>query len=201
MDIESALKILNKDAKMQKLIDNYGLPDFKPSNNYFESLMRSIVFQQLNGKVANIIYQRLINLVPINEIIPQEVLILKDENMSEIGLSKQKISYIKNLANYFNTNLFSSSQVKIMSNERIRTELLQIKGIGQWTVDMFLMFTLNRPDIIPYTDLGIRKSIKNLFKLDSLPTKNEIESLSIQWKPYRTIACWYLWKNIDNDSK
>ena len=198
MDIKSALDILNKDSKMQKLIKDYGLPDFELKNDYFQSLMRSIVFQQLSGKVANIIYQRLINLLPNNKIIPREVLMLTNENMRQAGLSSQKINYIKNLADYFNSNIFSSDIVKKMSDKEISSELIQIKGIGQWTVDMFLMFTLNRPDVIPYSDLGIQKGIKTLFNLNKLPTKDEIETFSTQWKPYRTVACWYLWKIVDD---
>ena len=198
MDIKSALEILNKDSKMEKLIKDYGLPDFKPKNDYFQSLMRSIVFQQLSGKVANIIYQRLINLLPNNKIIPKEVLMLTNEDMRQVGLSSQKINYIKNLADYFDTNLFNSNKVKKMSNEAISMELIQIKGIGQWTVDMFLMFTLNRSDVMPYSDLGIQKGMKTLFNLNKLPTKDEMETFSTQWKPYRTVACWYLWKIVDD---
>ena len=198
MDIKSALEILNKDSKMQKLIKDYGLPDFEPKNDYFQSLMRSIVFQQLSGKVANIIYQRLINLLPNNKIIPREVLMLTNENMRQTGLSSQKINYIKNLADYFENNLFNSNKVKKMSNKTISMELIQIKGIGQWTVDMFLMFTLNRPDVMPSSDLGIQKGMKTLFNLSKLPTKDEIETFSTQWKPYRTVACWYIWKIVDD---
>ena len=84
------------------------------------------------------------------------------------------------------------------SDEEISRELIQIKGIGQWTVDMFLMFTLNRPDVMPYSDLGIRKGMKILFNLSKLPTKNEMETLSIKWKPYRTVASWYIWKVADD---
>ena len=189
---------LNQDSKMKKLIKDYGLPDFEPQDDYFKSLMRSIVFQQLSGKVAKIIYQRLISLLPSNKIIPSEVLTLTNEEMRQVGLSSQKINYIKNLANYFDTNLFNSNKVEKMSNEEISKELIQIKGIGQWTVDMFLMFTLNRPDVMPYSDLGIQKGMKTLFNLDKLPTKEKMEALSIKWKPYRTIACWYLWKIVDD---
>ena len=198
MDIKSALKILNKDPKMQKLIKDYELPNFKSKNNYFQSLMRSIVFQQLSGKVANIIYQRLINLLPDNKIIPREILIIPKNNMKKAGLSLQKINYIKNLAHYFEANQFDSDKVKKMSNKEISAELIQIKGIGQWTIDMFLMFTLNRPDVMPYLDLGIQKGMKILFDLNELPTKDEIKALSVEWKPYRTIACWYLWKIVDD---
>ena len=160
--------------------------------------MRSIVFQQLSGKAANVIYQRLIGLLPNNKIIPREVLILSNDNMRQAGLSAQKINYIKNLADYFDNNLFNSNKVKKMSNEAISMELIQIKGIGQWTVDMFLMFTLNRLDVIPYSDLGIQKGMKNLFNLNKLPTKAEMKFFSKQWRPYRTVACWYLWKIADD---
>jgi len=198
MDITSALKILNKDSRMRKLINDYGLPHFKPKNDYFQSLMHSIVFQQLSGKVANIIYQRLIQLLPKNKVTPKEVLILTNKDMREIGLSSQKINYIKNLANYFDTNLFNENKVKKMSNEAISRELIEIKGIGQWTIDMFLMFTLNRTDVMPYSDLGIQKGMKTLLNLDKLPTMDEMKKNSIKWKPYRTVACWYLWKIVDD---
>ena len=198
MNVKSALDILNKDSIMQKLIKNYGPPNFEEKNDYFQSLMRSIVFQQLSGKVANIIYQRLINLLPNNNITPKEVLLLTNKDMRKAGLSLQKINYIKNLADYFDTNLFNRNKVGKMSNEAISRELIKIKGIGQWTVDMFLMFTLNRSDVIPYSDLGIQKGMKTLFNLSALPTKDEMNTLSIKWRPYRTVACWYIWKIVDD---
>ena len=198
MDIKIALKILNKDSKMRELIKEYGFPEFEQKNDYFQSLMRSIVFQQLSGKVANIIYQRLINLLPNNKITSKAVLKLPREDMRQVGLSLQKINYIKNLANYFNTNMFDSNKVEKMSNEEISEQLIQIKGVGQWTVDMFLIFTLNRLDVMPYSDLGIQKGMKILFNLNELPTKDEMKILSNQWSPYRTIACWYIWKIVDD---
>ena len=198
MNIESALEVLNKDSRMQMLIERYGHPTFEKKNDYFQSLVRSIVFQQLSGKVADIIYQRLVSLVPKNRINPKSILMVSDNDMRGAGLSLRKVSYIKNLAVYFDTNVFSSKEVQKMSNEAISSELIQIKGIGQWTVDMFLMFTLNRPDVMPYSDLGIQKAMRIVFNLNRLPTKSEMESLSARWKPYRTIACWYLWKIVDD---
>lgn len=198
MNISLALETLNKDCKMRKIIEDYNLPDFEPKNDYFQSLMRSIVFQQLSGKVANIIYQRLINLLPKNKITPKTVLMIAKNDMRQAGLSLQKINYIKNLANYFDANLFNSNKVEKMSNEAISKELIQIKGIGQWTIDMFLMFTLNRQDVMPYLDLGIQKGMKTLFNLNELPTKDEMKTFSAKWKPYRTVACWYLWKIVDD---
>ena len=198
MNIKLAIEVLNKDSKMKKLIKDYGSAHFESKNDYFKSLMHSIVFQQLSGKVANVIYERLINLLPDNKVIPTEVLLLSNQKMRQAGLSLQKIKYIKNLANYFDNNLFDYNKVKNMSNEEISVDLTQIKGIGQWTVDMFLMFTLNRPDVMPYSDLGIRKGMKILFNLSKLPTKSEMETLSKKWKPYRTVASWYLWKVADD---
>ena len=198
MDIDLALEKLNKDYKMQKFIKCYERPYFKPKNDYFQSLVHSIVFQQLSGKVANIIYQRLIDLLPNSKITPKKVLMLSNDSMRRAGLSSQKINYIKNLADYFDSNIFNSSKVKKMNNEAISVELIKIKGIGQWTVDMFLMFSLNRPDVMPYSDLGIQRGIKIIFDLNELPTKHEMEALSERWRPYRTIACWYLWKIADD---
>ena len=198
MDIKSALEILNKDSKMKRLIKKYNPPIFELKNNYFQSLMHSIVFQQLSGKVAKIIFQRLTKLLPENKITAQEVLALKDTDMRKVGLSLQKVNYIKNLANYFNENLFDDNKFEKMTNEEISSELIQIKGVGQWTVDMFLMFTLNRLDVMPYSDLGIQKGMKTLFDLNKLPTKDQMRTLSINWKPYRTVACWYLWKIVDD---
>ena len=200
MNVKLGLQILNKDSKIKKLIKDYGFPSFELKDDYFESLMRSIVFQQLSGKVANIIYQRFIKLLPENKIIPKAVLKLPNSNMRKAGLSMQKINYIKNLADYFDNNLFNSKIVEKMSNKEISDELIQIKGVGQWTVDMFLMFTLNRPDVMPYSDLGIKKGMKILFNLNKLPTKNEMRDFSIKWIPYRTLACWYLWKIADDES-
>ena len=140
-------------------------------------------------------------MVPNNKIIPKDILLLNNEDMKKIGLSSQKIKYIKNLADYFDSNLFNSNKVKKMSNEEISRELIQIKGIGQWTIDMFLMFTLNRSDVMPYLDLGIQKGIKILFNLNHLPTKDEMKNISIKWKPYRTVACWYIWKIVDDGNE
>lgn len=199
LNIEPGLELLNGDSKMRLLIKKYGRPDFKPHNDYFQSLLRSIVFQQLSGKAANTIYGRILNLIPKNVILStDEVLKLDKEDMRMAGLSFQKISYVKNLAKFFKENTFQQRDVERMTDEEISHELTKIKGIGQWTVDMFLMFTLNRPDIMPYTDLGIKKGFKQIFNMNNLPSKKEMESHSKKWRPFRTMACWYLWRVVDD---
>ena len=184
---------------MQVLINKFGRPDINPKQDYFQSLLRSIVFQQLSGKAAQSIYERFVNLIPkTSSLCPNEVLKLNKDEMRKAGLSFRKIDYVRNLADYFKNNSFQKKDVERMSDQEISKELIQIKGIGQWTVDMFLMFTLNRADILPCTDLGIQKGIMKILNMKSLPSKKEMENCSRKWRPYRTIACWYLWRMVDD---
>ena len=199
-DLDVGLKLLRKDEKMSILISKFGKPDFGIRKVYFQSLLRSIVYQQLSGKSAKAIFDRFKKLVPKKSLItPKSVLKISDQEMRKAGLSFQKIDYIKNLADYFTMNSFQEKDVKKMTDEEISKELTKIKGIGQWTVDMFLMFTLNRSDVMPYGDLAIQKGFKKIFGLDHLPSKKEMEDGSEVWRPFRTLACWYLWENIEDD--
>ena len=199
MDTEAGLDFLKKDKEMQFLIKKFGRPDFNQGQDYFQSLLRSIVFQQLSGKAAQTIYERLVSLIPkTSNLCPNEVLKLDKDEMRNAGLSFQKINYVRNLADYFENNSFQKKDVERMTDEEISRELTQIKGIGQWTVDMFLMFTLNRPDILPYRDLGIQKGIMKILNIKNFPSKKEMENCSRKWRPYRTIACWYLWRIADD---
>ena len=199
MDIEAGIDFLKKDKIMQDLIKKFGKPDFKVGQDYFQSLLRSIVFQQLSGKAAQTIYERILNLLPkTTNLCPNEILKLDKDEMRKAGLSFQKINYVRNLADYFENNSFQKKDVESMTDEEISKELIQIKGIGQWTEDMFLMFTLNRADILPYKDLGIQKGIMQILNMKNLPSKKKMENYSRKWKPYRTIACWYLWRIADD---
>ena len=199
MDIEAGIDLLKKDKNMQVLINKFGRPDLNPRQDYFQSLLRSIVFQQLSGKAAQTIYERFVNLIPkTSNLCPNEVLKLDKDEMRKAGLSFQKINYVRNLADYFENNSFQKKDVERMTDQEISKELIQIKGIGQWTVDMFLMFTLNRADILPCTDLGIQKGIMKILNMKNLPSKKEMENCSRKWRPYRTIACWYLWRMVDD---
>ena len=128
------LDLLNRDEKMRVLIRKFGWPDFDPKQDYFQSLLRSIVFQQLSGKSAKAIYERFVNLIPeTSNLSPKEVIKLDKDEMRNTGLSFQKIDYIRNLANYFEDNSFQKKDVERMTDEEISNELTQIKGIGQWT--------------------------------------------------------------------
>ena len=199
MDIEAGLDLLKRDKKMRVLINEFGRPDFNLKQDYFQSILRSIVFQQLSGKAAQTIYQSFVNLIPkTSNLCPNEVLKLDKDEIRKAGLSFRKIDYVRNLADYFENNSFQKIDVERMTYKEISKELIQIKGIGQWTVDMFLMFTLNRADILPYKDLGIQKGIMKILNMKNLPSKKEMENCSRKWRPYRTIACWYLWRIADD---
>ena len=199
MDIEAGLDLLKRDKNMRVLIKKFGSPDYNLRQDYFQSLLRSIVFQQLSGKAAQTIYERFVNLIPkTSNLCPNEVLKLDKDKMRRAGLSFQKINYVRNLADYFENNSFKKKDVEGITDEEISKELIQIKGIGQWTVDMFLMFTLNRADILPCTDLGIQKGIMKILNMKNLPSKKGMENCSRKWRPYRTLACWYLWRMVDD---
>lgn len=201
INIEDALRHLEgSDRRFSKLIKKYGEPDFAPQNNYFKSLVRSIIYQQLSGKSAFAIYSRFLKLFPVNNFPrPIEILHISQQTYRGIGLSKQKSIYIKEIAKAFENKTVLSDNIKEMTNAQIRSELIKIKGIGPWTIDMFLMFTLNRPDILPTGDLGIQKGFMVFFNNNSLPDKDYMIKSAAKWRPFRTFACWYLWKLVDDD--
>ena len=195
--IEKAIKHLSKIKELQTLINTNPIPTFKKDDNYFDSLSKSIIYQQLSGKVAKIIYHRFISLFNQNSPNAKECLKLSSKDLKGIGLSRQKISYINNLSEFFieNNNLIDFNK---LTDEEIAKKLLSIKGIGPWTVDMFMMFTMLKVDILPLGDLGIKKAIQKLFKLQELPSDKLMIEKSLQWKPYRTIASCYLWTLVDD---
>jgi DNA-3-methyladenine glycosylase II len=173
-------------------------PPFKRPTNPFHSLIRSIIFQQLSGKAASTILARFLALFPDSRYpTPQEVLKLKDTQFKKSGISGQKMSYLRDLAAKFVDGTIDPSNFKKMSDDEIREHLVAVKGIGVWTADMFLMFSLFRPDVLPTGDLAIRKGFQKLFKLKEMPDAKTMERLSKEWRPHRTVACWYLWELAD----
>jgi DNA-3-methyladenine glycosylase II len=203
MEIQKALNYLRKsDSRMGRLIDEYGPPEFNPIDNYYESLVRSIVYQQLSGKAASTIYGRFKNLFN-SKSFPKskDVLTIPHETLRSVGLSHQKANYIRDLSDKWEKGEVDLSNLDQLSDEEISTELIKVKGIGQWTADMFLMFTLVRPDVFPFGDLGIQKGFMGLNKMDRLPTPKEMEMEADMWRPYRTVAAWYLWKSVDGPFK
>ncbi|MDB5230406.1 MAG: DNA-3-methyladenine glycosylase 2 family protein [Chitinophagaceae bacterium] len=164
-------------------------------------LMASIMSQQLNTKVAKVIYHRFLDLYKGKEPKPQQVLDTSPEVLRSIGLSNAKVQYVKNVAEFCIENNINDKKLMKMSNEDIIELLTQIKGIGKWTVEMLLMFTLGREDVFAVDDLGIQQAMAKLYKLDNLDKKQLKEKmlkLSAKWSPYRTYACLHLWGWKDN---
>lgn len=199
MNIPEAINYLKRvDPQMERLIQEFGPPDFTPEQNYFEALVRAIIFQQLSGKAAGTILKRFLNLFEVKRFpSPKEVLSIDLTNLRSAGLSGQKIRYLRDLSEKWEQIQSKLENSESMTDEEIRSALLKVKGIGPWTVDMFLMFTLNRPDVFPALDLGIRKGFRQLQGDTHLPSPETVGQAAEKWRPYRTVAAWYLWKVVD----
>ncbi|PIR85270.1 DNA-3-methyladenine glycosylase 2 family protein, partial [Candidatus Kaiserbacteria bacterium CG10_big_fil_rev_8_21_14_0_10_45_20] len=196
---DEALAHLKEDKKLAKVIAKHPLPDLKRGRNAYSALIRSIVYQQLSGKAAGTILERFLALygtVPT----PEMVLKIPIAKMRSVGLSGQKTDYLRDLSRKFLDGTIEPKKFSKMSDEEIRAHLIAVKGIGVWTADMFLIFFLNRPDVLPTGDLGIQKGFQELFKLKALPSASKMEKLAEAWKPYRTIASWYLWRLKDSNT-
>jgi len=160
----------------------------------FESLVRSIAFQQLNGKAARTIYDRLVAAAG-GALTPESILALSVEQMRAVGLSRQKLSYIRDLAERAISGEIDFARLPEMSDEDVIEHLTRVKGIGVWSAQMFLMFALRRPNILPTTDYGVRAAIMKNYRKRKLPDHKQIVKLARAWHPYCSVACWYLWRS------
>jgi DNA-3-methyladenine glycosylase II len=165
----------------------------------FDSLVRSIVYQQLSGKVASVIYGRLSAALGGN-VVPEEVLKLRPDRMRRLGLSKQKTIYIRDLARHARDRRVSFEELPGLADEQVIERLTRVKGVGVWTVHMFLIFALRRNDVLPTGDLGIRNAIRKAYGLEDLPTQSEMEAMALKWRPYCSVACWYLWRSLEGEA-
>ena len=201
MNIDKAIICLQQaDPIMGKLIEKFDLPNLKPNQNYFKSLVRSIIYQQLSGASATAIYNRFNNLFEDDYLLnPDNILKIHSRELQKVGLSKQKIIYLKELSKKWHGIQRKFSNISMISNHEISKILLQVKGIGQWTVDMFLIFTLAREDVFPSGDLAIKKGFATIRNMDTLPTEKFMKDESKIWKPFRTVASLYIWKITDGE--
>ena len=198
MNIDKGLKHLKQaDKKMGRLIAEFEKPEFKKDLNYFEALVRAIVFQQLSGKAAATIYKRFKNLFIKNKY-PSPIMVMErsHEELRSVGLSNQKASYIHNIATAFHTGAIPKD-INTIGDKEVIECLTTIKGVGPWTAEMFLMFTLNRPDVFHVTDLGIQKGFQLFYQLDEFPRPDQMIEKAEPWRPYRTLASWYLWRLVE----
>lgn len=196
MNYEEATEYLKKqDPILGRIIDQTSPVKLRKSGNYFSDLVESIISQQLSLKAADTIFRRFVALFPDNKVAPENVLALDIAAIRNAGVSYQKILYIQDLAKKTLESDIIFEQFETMTDEEIIEQLTKIKGIGRWTAEMFLMFSMGRPDIFSYGDLGLRRALQNLYGLDHEPTYKEAKKIAERWKPFRTIACYYLWRS------
>jgi len=168
------------------------------TGTHYDALVRSIVFQQLSGKAAGTIHRRFCELYPKKR--PSAELVLKsdDASLRGAGLSRQKIGYLRDLSARVVDGTLPLAHLGRLSDDSIIEHLVQVKGIGRWTVQMFLMFRLGRPDVLPELDLGIQSAIQRAYGLAKRPTPKEVVVIGETWRPYATVASWYLWRSLEN---
>jgi len=195
---KSANKLAEIDSRFSRLISQFGYPAFKGENNYFEALLKNIIYQQLSGKAAKTIYNRFLKLFETTQYpSPDKILNTPVEHLRGAGLSNQKVTYILDLSKKYVEGALQLDELNQKSDKEISAQLIQVKGIGQWTADMFLIFTLGRENIFPLGDLGVKKGVAIIENLNKLPTEKHMAEISEKWQPYRTIAAWYMWKLVD----
>ncbi len=201
MNSQAAIAHLQQEVTIKPLLANIEMPNFTPSGRIYYDLLASIVSQQLSVKVADVIFKRFLSLFPDNYPHPDYVVAIEFDRLRSVGLSGQKAVYLKNVAQFAIENDLEKMDWASMSDEQIIIFLTTIKGVGKWTVQMLLMFTLARPDIFPVDDLGIQQGMQRLFKIEEQNPrllKIRMTELAEPWRPWRTVACRYLWRWKDS---
>jgi DNA-3-methyladenine glycosylase II len=193
------------DPVLARLIDEIGkLPDARAGrperNDHYGALVRSIVGQQLSVAAARAIYGRLTDRFGGRPPTPQEILAEEPEELrAAAGLSRAKVGFLRSLAEHVISGALELERLDKLPDDEVIAELVAVKGLGEWTSHMFLMFHLDRPDVVAVGDLGIRRAIERAYGLDHLPQAAEIEAIAEPWRPYRTLACRYLWRSLQNE--
>jgi DNA-3-methyladenine glycosylase II len=187
------------DPKLGQVIDKIGAYKGWPASNgtHFDAVCRSIVFQQLSGKAAGTIHGRFQGLYGGRTPLPEELATTSDEKLRAVGLSRQKSAYLKDLGARVASGEVPIETLHELTDEEVISALTQVKGIGRWTAQMFLMFRLGRPDVLPDLDLGVQKGIQRAYRLRTLPTPDKVKKIGAKWAPYRTVASWYMWRLLD----
>lgn len=185
------------DPILARIIAEVGKLEMQPRRGGFEALVRTIIFQQLAGAAASAIYGRFIGLFPgVESPSPEQVIATTDAELRRVGLSEKKVVYIKDLAAHVRDGKLNFRRFPRMSDEEIIAELTQVKGIGKWTAEIFLMFNLKRPDVMPGDDLGVQNAVKRYYGMRERPNRKRLLKHAERWRPYRTAAAWYLWRGL-----
>jgi DNA-3-methyladenine glycosylase II len=200
---DTLTRLAAADPVIARLIERYGSPDGlferrgrRPGDAY-GALVRSTVGQQLSTKSARSIFERLVALFDDHTPTPRQLLDTDPEKLRAVGLSRAKVAFLRDLAEHVEDGELDLERIAELPDEEVAAQLTQIKGLGPWTVDMFLIFHLGRPDILPVGDLGIRRAVQNEYGLDELPDAAELERIAEPWRPNRSLASLYLWRSLD----
>jgi DNA-3-methyladenine glycosylase II len=196
----SAIRHLKRiDPILARVIERVGPCRLTPrtEGTHFDALVRAIIFQQLSGKAAATIHGRVQALYGGRPPTPAELLATPDETLRAAGLSRQKLSYLKDFAAKVESGAVPIDEIERLADEDIVSHLVQVKGIGRWTAQMFLMFRLGRPDVLPELDLGVQNAIRQVYRMRKQPRPKDVLRIGAKWSPYASIACWYLWRSLE----
>ncbi len=195
--MRKAINHLKKsDPVMRAIIERVGPCRMEFGEPTFHSLAEAIIYQQLNGKAAVTIFKRFTDAAG-TPVTPAGILKLSEQQLRAVGLSKQKSSYLRDLAGKTQAGLLNFEKLAEMPEAEVIAHLTQVKGVGVWTAHMFMMFTLRRADVLPTGDYGIQVAIKKYYRKRKLPKPKDMEKIAQAWSPYRSVACWYLWRSLD----
>jgi DNA-3-methyladenine glycosylase II len=186
------------DPVLAAIIDRVGPYRIQYREPIFQTLVRSIVYQQLNGKAALTIFNRLAEAAKADPLTPESILKLRPARMRTLGLSKQKLTYIRELARFTRSGEINFDLYPTLEDTHVIEQLTRVKGVGVWTAHMFLIFALRRPDVLPTGDLGVRAAIKKAYNLPEMPKPADMERIASAWRPYCSVASWYLWRSLEN---
>ena len=191
--------LLENAPELKPLIEKYAPCTMQPEKEtrYFETLVRGLISQQLPPDVVTNICQKMQN--HFGSLTPEKILAATDAELAAQGLVQQKISYLKNVAQMVIDNKITLNNFHEMTDAQITKQLLEVKGLGQWTIEMFLLLALCRTDIVPTADHVFKKSLKNLLNLPDIPKRGEINKITEKWRPWRSLAVWYLWRYADEE--
>ena len=193
---------MRRDPVLAAIIKRHGpcgLGAVRDRFDHFSMLVRAIVFQQLSTKAATTIHNRLLESLPEGKPTPECLGAVTEEQFRAAGISRQKAAYLRDLCANVSSGAVPLDAVDTMSDEEVIAALTKVKGIGRWTAEMFLIFRLQRPDVLPVGDLGIVNAIQRAYKLRKKPTPDRMRKLGEAWRPYRSVATWYLWRSLDNE--
>lgn len=194
------LHLSSNDPVMDDLIKRYPRPSYARHSDYYQELVESIISQQLSVKAAATILERFKKLFGTTFPTPREIIAVDSDTLRSVGLSRQKVTYIQDLAAKVLDGSIDFHDIDLRTNEEIIALLTSVKGVGEWTAHMFLMFCMARQDVLAYGDLGIRNGITTLYALPTTATPDDVREIARihMWQPYESIACWYVWRSLEN---